>query len=854
MKYLAKNERHDARLNKNLTKAEKRKFYLQEFFEGQDYVKKYLFILLAVMIIGQILVTIFKTQSHDLDQTGMIPLTICLSLTCVCFLGSMISGFRQKGYKSLTIQYVLLILANLLGFASAVIRVQMFKMAVEKMTLDGFLDGLSLTASALYITRFSDVVNPFWHLKIIIPLGYYVGLSIAAIQKLSVVSVSVLINCIGGLIVVVVIHWINFQFRWKIFESKIDNENWNDIHKLILEKVPTAIAVFNNQGKLKYSNPVYKKLDFDDERSFLQRLESLKRRNERNSAENTFTMDEGFKSDEGGQGKLKFIATGKTEREEMIDGELYEDFANLSQLLEASQDLLNKGRIKEDSYFVYDGKFSDHTYKRTQSYEVTLTFALEKQDIILIIKNTTEHNRILTLESINEYKDKLLASVSHELRTPLNGNLSLIEAAINHPDTSENIKEQYLVPAHRSGKLLLHLINDILDYSQIAAKKLRLNFERLSIKDTVRSCHQLLELQAKMKNIDFKCILDDKLSFFTTDHDRIRQVILNLLSNALKFTYKGSVTLTARALNVRDVEITVQDTGSGMRDEDVKKLFQEFTRFDNPDQLKFNARGVGLGLSIANKLVTLLGRKSRPEGIKVKSVPEKGSIFTFIIQDQETRKSSYNEDHLDVSPFDTNDPINQRREGFIMSRNQSFETISPTNIERIKNISMTHFISRELNQIAELNSSLNSTKDQRHSSTLNRGSQKKTLVVDDDPFNILALQSYLKSWNVSVESAFNGKEAVDKVIEASNTDAPFDVVFMDCQMPIMTGYEATRALQELISTNEIKTVPIIACTAFNDEQPIKQCFEAGMCEVLKKPLSRAQFDEVAKVYLNRKTF
>jgi len=143
----------------------------------------------------------------------------------------------------------------------------------------------------------------------------------------------------------------------------------------------------------------------------------------------------------------------------------------------------------------------DHNGLPEKSIEIKISFIhhFNNEYIVVILRDMTQRDLLVTLEETNKYKDQLLASVSHELRAPLNGNINLIEGALNSPKTLDDVKENFLIPALHSGKFLLHIINDILDMSQIKEKKLRLVFEAKSLEETLRSAAQLIELQAKKK-------------------------------------------------------------------------------------------------------------------------------------------------------------------------------------------------------------------------------------------------------------------------------------------------------------------------------------------------------------------
>ena len=268
------------------------------------------------------------------------------------------------------------------------------------------------------------------------------------------------------------------------------------------------------------------------------------------------------------------------------------------------------------------------------SYEIKLIPLMEYKKLIIMLDDTTQRDLAISLEAVNKYKDNHLATVSHDLRAPINGSLAFIESSLEHRSIPQFVKDQLLTPAQNSCRFLLHLVNDILNFSQINTQKLRLSFEALSIADTIKNCYQLIEVQAKQKKLILSLDLDSRLpTRFTTDHTRVSQIIINLLTNAIKFTSKGSVSLTATYVSGSIIKIKITDTGIGMKEEDIKKLFQEFTRIEY-EQKELNTRGVGLGLVIANRLAQRLGPRDLQGGINVSSVYNKGSIFSFMLEEK----------------------------------------------------------------------------------------------------------------------------------------------------------------------------------------------------------------------------
>ena len=227
----------------------------------------------------------------------------------------------------------------------------------------------------------------------------------------------------------------------------------------------------------------------------------------------------------------------------------------------------------------------------------------------------------------------MMASVSHELRTPLNGSMSMLECALEDPKISGVSKEEYIVPALNCSHLLLHLINDILDYGQMNHEALKLTFETIDIRKVVAEIQELLIFKAKRRGIQLVTeISPDVTNSFKTDPNRLKQIINNLVGNALKFTFEGSIKIIIENQNNHRnlVKFTIEDTGLGIKPEDLTRLFKLFGTVEG--SRKQNPTGCGLGLVISQDLARRLG----PDiggGIFVTSIWGEGSKFSFTIQD-----------------------------------------------------------------------------------------------------------------------------------------------------------------------------------------------------------------------------
>ncbi|MCL2457052.1 MAG: ATP-binding protein [Defluviitaleaceae bacterium] len=339
-------------------------------------------------------------------------------------------------------------------------------------------------------------------------------------------------------------------------------------------------------------------------------------------------------------------------------------------------------------------------------------------------------------EQASRSKSNFLAAMSHEIRTPLNAIIGVAEIQMQ----KNNLPDEYLSDMERilhSGVGLLGIINDILDMSKIETGKMELNPSEYDIQTLIHDTVQLNVVRLGSKQIKFVLDVDEHLpTKYIGDSLRIKQILNNLLSNAIKYTEKGSITLSVdffmREGNTM-LQFTVEDTGQGMKPEDVEKLFSEYSRF-NTQSNKF-VEGTGLGLSIAQKLARLMDGE-----ITVESKFGKGSIFTVTVQQIGVESHPIGKEALEqLKSFN----FKEKRE----------------NEKEIRNL-MPH---------------------------------GKVLVVDDIESNLYVAQGLLLPYRLSVDIVSSGFEAIEKI----NNGATYDIIFMDHMMPEMDGIETTHKLRAL---------------------------------------------------------
>ncbi len=387
------------------------------------------------------------------------------------------------------------------------------------------------------------------------------------------------------------------------------------------------------------------------------------------------------------------------------------------------------------------------------------------------------------LERANRAKDEFLANMSHEIRTPMTAILGYAELCIAR-DTPEADRQRYAQIIHANGEHLLVVINDILDIAKIEAGRMSVEPTRCSPFDVVTEVIRLMEIPAREKGLDLVVRNEGPVpEEIRTDPTRLRQILINLVGNAIKFTEDGSVVLSFRVLQVAGVEkiaFEVRDTGVGMTSEQIGRVFRPFIQADSSTTRKYG--GTGLGLAISRTLARLLGGD-----IECQSEPGRGSLFRLVI---------------DPGPLS-----GARR------------------LDRLP--------------VREIDDSLISAPLPR--APASRG---RALLVEDVAVNRRLIAIILERAGVAVDTAENGRVALERTRESIARGRPYDVVFMDIQMPEMDGYEATRRLRE-----EGYERPIVALTSHSMVDERERCLEAGCDEYMTKPIEKATLARILDRFL-----
>ena len=554
--------------------------------------------------------------------------------------------------------------------------------------------------------------------------------------------------------------------------------------------------------------------------------------------------------------------------------------------------------------------YSDYDLLQSDFRLTLLTQVGEMMALALLQQQTKaalEHSRDAALQAALT-KSQILANMSHEIRTPMNGVLGMLDLLKDTDLTSE--QWGLIQTAANSAEALLDVINDILDFSKLEAGKFELEKIEFDMAALVEDVCSLMASRAHAKGLDLNCFVPATLPHrWRGDPTRIRQVMINLTGNAVKFTEAGEVSVNINELSETDgfsgIRIEVMDTGIGMTQETQAQIYQPFSQADSSTSRRYG--GTGLGLSICRDLVSLM------EGeIGFDSVPGQGTRFwvtlplspsavefsdrsvdfsgkrVLVVDDNATNRIIVEHhllhwglkvvqaenaklalNHLNAvesadEPFalvlsDLNLPdmdgyafIHKMNENPVISDIPKIVWSSSCLSNEIERMDMgvSHSLLKPVRQadlfdaIADvLQKSTEDRKcDSKSENLLPDYSDKQVMVVEDNKVNQKVISAMLARYQLKPKLVENGLEALNELAEKN-----YDLVLMDCQMPVMDGYEAARQIRALQSHQ--KHIPVVALTAHAAAGEREKCISAGMNDYLTKPIDRNKLTALLSQWL-----
>lgn len=509
------------------------------------------------------------------------------------------------------------------------------------------------------------------------------------------------------------------------------------------------------------------------------------------------------------------------------------------------------------------------------------------------------------LRRLNRAKSEFLANMSHELRTPLNGIIGMLDV-LKTSDLSFAQQEQFNI-IYRSGEFLLSLISEILEFSKIESGKLEIENKEFLLRQAIERVSESLYSVVAQKGLDFNLSIDPQIQgHFMGDETRLKQILINLIGNAVKFTPTGAISVSARMKN-NNLILSVRDTGIGIPQHKLETIFQSFSQADVSDSRKYG--GTGLGLTITKSIVEAMSGT-----ISVSSEEAKGSEFLVSIPIVKTKNL---EDRLlqvskahSIGLFSQNKVLNSYFEDYVKSLHANNQlkiyevldscvsdaaeivVVEYCSWKRMKDedklnalkVLINHnsylvFLTdpKDSNDVLELASSHQEMKvffihlpvyleklvnvienkpslqkrlkasEQVLPKQVSPLIQSKVLVAEDNQTNQFVIVNMLKQLGFDYEIAKDGREALDLF---KKQGSKYDLILMDCQMPEMNGYEATREIRKLEGeSDDRKKTPIIALTANAFRETKEECFSSGMDDFATKPIKFAALKEIIEKVL-----
>lgn len=465
--------------------------------------------------------------------------------------------------------------------------------------------------------------------------------------------------------------------------------------------------------------------------------------------------------------------------------------------------------------------------------------------LVVILKDITEH--VVILQERYEMQSNLLSSLSHELNTPLGISQTLVENAVGDGECTTHIASTYLEPALNYTRLLKLFISDVLDFVKIQKHDFQLDVKVVCVEKVLEELVNLFDSSLKIKELTLRLDYDTTgCTILKTDPNRLKQVVNNLLSNAIKYTERGGISLSMLPkADGSGCIIKVSDTGIGISQKELLILRNKLSKSNFCTIVNKNTTGAGVGLIISHAITKRLN-PSRGYGLHVESDPEIGTTFTMEVENQvyeEPELLLRNSLKIGSEPFLDEDVVEslQALTPFSQQVRSSFIVLKNGNSSAQKLHGNPYKTSSD--EVAMF--------DQIELKYNERCKCRRILIVDDEVFNTVAAEMVGRSLGYTTESAFNGRHALEKIEKRVQEKCGhhcklYDLVVMDCNMPVMDGYMATEIIREKIRKGALPKLAIAGCTAYEGIDKLEQCIKSGMDTYVKKPLDKGKLQALLK--------